>query len=121
MGYATLKRILTKLISENLVIPVGTGRARKYVISPAYNLFYPVDLIEYFKNEIDEREILNGFNFSLIRDVLSTVKLFTEAEHKHLTRLQHKYTDNVSQLSDSEYLKELERLAIDLSWKSSQI
>ncbi|MEI7502900.1 MAG: Fic family protein, partial [Paludibacter sp.] len=35
--------------------------------------------------------------------------------------LQNKYTENISQLSDFEYKKELERLAIDLSWKSSQI
>jgi len=32
-----------------------------------------------------------------------------------------KYTENITQLSDAEYKKELERLAIDLSWESSQI
>lgn len=32
-----------------------------------------------------------------------------------------KYTEDITQLSDAEYKKELERLAIDLSWESSQI
>ena len=38
-----------------------------------------------------------------------------------LISLQGLYRRNVSQLSETEYKKELERLAIDLSWKSSQI
>jgi Fic family protein len=38
-----------------------------------------------------------------------------------LKELQKKYTENISQLTENEYRKEFERLAIDLSWKSSQI
>jgi Fic family protein len=52
---------------------------------------------------LDKSEILNGTELSKLND------------------LQNKYTENISQLSDFEYKKELERLAIDLSWKSSQI
>jgi Fic family protein len=39
----------------------------------------------------------------------------------HLTGLQNQYKKNISKLTAAEYNKELERLAIDLSWKSSQI
>jgi len=35
--------------------------------------------------------------------------------------LQTEYSNNISNLTSTEYTKELERLAIDLSWKSSQI
>ncbi len=35
--------------------------------------------------------------------------------------MQRRYLNNISDLSQNEYEKELERLAIDLSWKSSQI
>lgn len=121
VGYATVKRILSKLISENLILPVGEGRGRKYVIGTAYELFYPINVKVYFEKEIDERKIRETFNLSLITDVLSKVKLFTDDELQHLNNLQNKYEENISGLTESEYAKELERLAIDLSWKSSQI
>ena len=38
-----------------------------------------------------------------------------------LAGLQNTYKRNISSLTENEYKKELERLAIDLSWKSSQI
>ena len=38
-----------------------------------------------------------------------------------LKALQEKFQINISQLSEAEYKNEFERLAIDLSWKSSQI
>ncbi len=59
--------------------------------------------------------------FQLLSDVLSKNSLFTNKELEKLNQFQQKFTKNISQLSDSEYKKEFERLAIDLSWKSSQI
>lgn len=121
ISYATVKRALTKLILDNLLVPKGKGRGRKYIISPAYELFYPIDVSKYFEQEIDERKIKDSFNFTLMPNVLSKVNLFTEIELKYMNDLQSKFTKNVSELSESEYSKELERLSIDLSWKSSQI
>lgn len=121
LSYTTVKRFLSKLISDNLILSIGEGRGRKYIISPVYQLFYPTDAEEYFENEIDEREIKGSFNFSLIKEILSKINLFTSAELDYLNNLQKKYEENISKLSHSEYSKELERLAIDLSWKSSQI
>lgn len=121
IGYATVKRILSKLVDENLVSTIGKGRGRKYIISPAYNLFYPMDLNSYFEKEIDEREILDSFNFNLIKNTLNQVNLFTKEELQKLQKLQKRYEENILNLSESEYHNELERLAIDLSWKSSQI
>lgn len=120
-GYATIKRILAKLISENLVLPIGQGRGTKYVIDPSFELLNPINVDEYFEKEIDERKIQDSFNLLLITDVLSKTTLFTMDEQLQLGDLQKQYQENVSELSESEYKKELERLAIDLSWKSSQI
>ena len=53
--------------------------------------------------------------------LLEKADIFIESELSKLTDLQLKYTRNISQLSDFEYKKQMERLAIDLSWKSSQI
>jgi len=109
---ATIKRVLSKLIDEKLIISLGKGKATKYQISPYYNLFDDINIEEYFQREIDERKIADSFNLSLISETLSVVNLFTNEESLTLSTLQ---------VSESEYKKELERLAIDLSWKSSQI
>lgn len=121
ISYATTKRILTTLYANNLIIVSGKGRGTKYEISPKYQLFYSIDIEEYFKREIDDRDIIESFNFTLITKLLNEVDLFSEEEILQLEKLQNKYTDNISDLSTTEYSKELERLAIDLSWKSSQI
>jgi Fic family protein len=84
-------------------------------------LIQPIDIDKYYEIEIDQREIKEGFNFSIISDVLANNGVFTQNEFLKLTELQQYYKKNISQLSENEYKKELERFAIDLSWKSSQI
>lgn len=121
IGYATVKRLLKSLISQNLIEPSGQGKGTKYQISKAYELLNPINLDEYFKKEIDEREIKKSFNHDLISGILSNISIFTQEELFLLERLQNEFSNNVSKLSVFEYNKELERLAIDLSWKSSQI
>ncbi len=120
-SYATIKRILLQLIAENLIETKGKGKSTKYLISSAYELVEPIDIEKYYEKEIDERTIKDGFNFNIIREVLNKNTVFTQIELKRLAELQNTYQKNISQLSKSEYSKELERLAIDLSWKSSQI
>jgi Fic family protein len=112
---------LTKLSAEKLIAPKGKGKGTKYFISSAYELLQPIDLGKYFQNEIDERKIKDGFSFSLIPDVLKSHSLFTGSEVLKLRELENRYEENVSHLSENEYKKDMERLAIDLSWKSSQI
>jgi predicted transcriptional regulator len=55
LGYAAIKRTLQKLLTENLLVPSGKGKATRYQVSPVFELLYPLDLEEYFKKEIDER------------------------------------------------------------------
>jgi Fic family protein len=121
VSYATVKRLLSKLLSENYITKQGNARNSRYALSPTFNLFYPINLDEYYRKEIDEREVLTGYNFSLIPETLQGVSLFTTQELTLLKDLQSKFSENIAQLSDFEYQKDMERLAIDLSWKSSQI
>jgi len=121
ISYATIKRILSKLIDTNLLTKKGQGKSTKYLISPAYELLYHIDIEKYYEQEIDERNIKESFNLRLIPTVLNESSVFTAMELEKLALLQEKFKENISQLSDIEYKKELERLAIDLSWKSSQI
>jgi len=121
VSYATVKRILSRLIDENLLTKKGQGKSTRYLISPTYEILYPIDIEQYYQKEIDEREIKERFNFHLIPEVLKQCSVFSANELDQLGLLQNKYENNISQLSEIEYKKELERLAIDLSWKSSQI
>lgn len=118
---ATLKRILATLTADGYVAVTGQGRATRYSITPQAHLLMTIDLEAYFQKDIDEREVQQGFNFELIENLLPKVSLFTEEETKRLALLQETFSHNVSQLSPCEYNKEMERLGIDLSWKSSQI
>ncbi len=121
VSYATLKRILTNLKLNNYVVIKGQGKGTKYILSPAFELIQPIDIEQYYQKEIDERQIKDNFNPQLITDVLSQYNVFTESELNKLSEHQKQYQSNIEELSENEYKKELERLAIDLSWKSSQI
>jgi Fic family protein len=121
ISIATLKRVLQELVTEGLVITIGNLKSRKYQISPAYDIISPIDVTEYFKKEIDERTIQTGFNQSLIRNTLYQINVFSNGELDLLNELQNRFKINTTNLSLSEYNNELERLSIDLSWKSSQI
>lgn len=121
IAYATVKRVLNQLIEEGFVITEGQGKATKYAISPSYQLLTPIDVELYFKQEQDERTINEGFNLLLINDTLRKADLFTEEERQHLQVFHAKFKKNITGLSPTEYSREQERLAIDLSWKSSQI
>lgn len=121
LSYASVKRILIKLNSEKLIKITGKGKATKYLIAPFYELFEPINIDEYYTKEIDERVIKNSFNFELLTKTLVENDLFNSNEIEKLNTLQNTYSRNVLELSSYEYNKEMERLAIDLSWKSSQI
>lgn len=121
VAYATVKRSIQVLLTENFISATGKGKATRYEVSKSYSLVYPIDPKLYFQKEIDEREIKAHFNYTLITETLANVSLFTKEQLSHLTNLQNKFKENSSKLSKTEFKKEFERLAIDLSWKSSQI
>jgi fido (protein-threonine AMPylation protein) len=120
-SYATVKRVIQSLTEQNFATVHGQGKGTKYSISSAYELLIPINPDEYFQKEIDEREIKASYNHELITNQLRKSSLFTEEEHKNLNQLQTTFKNHIKNLSKQEFKKEFERLAIDLSWKSSQI
>ncbi len=121
VGYATVKRVLNQLLAEKLITTKGKGKATRYLISPTYRLLHPVNVKAYFEKEQDDRQIKEYFDLSLMADVLWDADLFSEEEQTRLQALYARFKENIATLSTTEYNKEMERLAIDLSWKSSQI
>ena len=118
---ATLKRAIASLVGNGDIIVTGKARATRYSLSPQAHLLMPLNLDTYFAKDVDERQVQTYFNFQLIRDQLPTVELFTEDERKHLNELQQMFRKHVDEMTVNEYKKEMERLGIELSWKSSQI
>lgn len=118
---ATVKRILASLVESKGAIVTGQGRATRYSVSPQAHVTMELNIDTYFEKEMDEREVQASFNFELINEILPQVELFTEEEKKLLADLQAQFTKNLKDITPTEYRKEMERLGIDLSWKSSQI
>jgi Fic family protein len=121
VAFATVKRTINVLLEKNLVASTGRGKSTRYALSKAFDILVPIDIETYFEKEIDQREIKETFNFDLIKETLKNVLIFTKEEIEKLSNLQNQFSANISKLSITEFNKEFERLAIDLSWKSSQI
>ena len=117
----TLKRIIAELVQKGDVIVEGKGKATRYSLSAQAHLMMPLNIDTYFIKDIDERKVQESFNFQLIQDVLPRVALFTQEEKIRLESAHKEFLANMETLSDLEYRKEMERLGVDLSWKSSQI
>ena len=118
---ATLKRAIASLVGNGDIVAIGKARATRYILSPQAHLLMPLNLDTYFAKDVDERQVQTSFNFQLIREQLPEVELFTEDERKHLNELQQLFRKHADEMTVNEYRKEMERLGIDLSWKSSQI
>ena len=117
----TLKRIIADCVQNGDIIVEGKAKATRYSLSAQAHLMMPLDIDTYFLNDVDERTVQDSFNFELIRNVLPNVSLFTTEEKLRLESAQQTFLNNMSTLSEVEYRKEMERLGVDLSWKSSQI
>jgi Fic family protein len=118
---STLKRVLAEEVRKGTIVVHGRGPATKYALSPQSYVTMPLDMEAYFKNDVDERQIKEGFNFQLITETLPRVWLFTDEETARLNDAEQTFRSHVRDMSDLEYRKEMGRLGVDLSWKSSQI
>ena len=117
----TLKRMIADAVQRGDIVVAGKGKATRYSLSAQAQLMMPLDIDTYFLKDIDERKVQESFNFNLVCDILPRVVLFTDDELQRLDAAHRKFTANMQTLSEVEYRKEMERLGVDLSWKSSQI
>lgn len=115
----TVKRALSEMTSEGLLIASGSGRSSSYTISTSGRLFVDVNTKKYCLIEPDTRFGLDKFNFTLFPDMPQDI--FTDDELKNLNEATAEYAKRTKDLPPSIQKKELERLVIELSWKSSKI
>lgn len=116
----TVHRIVSSLSKEGKVAASGSGRSAKYRITDVGRLFSPLIPEDYFRNEQDNRQALTSFNFQLVATIREH-DLFSQEELTELSRCQKEFEERWKSQSPVLRNKEMERLAIDLSWKSSQI
>lgn len=118
---ATMKRMIASGVKDGSIVVEGKARATRYRLSDQAHLLMPLNLDTYFSQDQDKRQVQTSFNFDLIRQKLPVVTLFTDDEIALLNELQAEFKQHISEMTENEYRKEMERLGIDLSWKSSQI
>lgn len=113
--------MLQKFVEEGKLIKTGAGKNTRYKVSDAFKILKAIDVGQYFEKDIDQRKIQANFNYELIPGVLSNTSLFTNEEKSLLNSYHQKFLTKSAVFTRKEWLNEMERLAIDLSWKSSQI
>jgi len=96
-----------------------SGQSTSYEISDLGRLFISIDAKKYCGIEPDRRHGLNRFNFNLLNSVPS--EIFNKDEINTLEVATGEYEKRTKDLSDVIQKKELERLVIELAWKSSKI
>lgn len=118
---STVKRYLKELIGEERLRKEGASLATRYYINEFYEFIVPISTERYFKVGIDDRIIKEGFNWEAIRNIIPNHNLINNEERAEFYELDTKFKAKIADMSTTIYRKEFERLAIDLSWKSSQI
>ncbi len=114
----TVLRDLDLLLKESLIKKEGKARAVRYSLfsNNTINSFF--DPKSYFVKGPDERKINTVFNLGIVD---SLPQLFSEKEIGGLEEINGKYLERIKKIDKSFFKKEIERLTIELSWKSSQI
>lgn len=114
----TILRDLELLLKEGIVKKNGKGRNVNYSLFSDSVINTVFDVETYFKKGPDERDVKLEFNKNAIKELS---RLFLEKDIIELTKINDKYLERVKRMSRTVFKKEVERLTIELSWKSSQI
>ena len=121
VGDAQTKRALAGLLSRGDIRVEGKARATRYFITPKGQLLRTIDLGTYYATPFADRVMQTGYNFALIRDQLPSIDVFTREEYAFLAEQERVFRERTKDYPRELYAKEMERLGIDLSWKSSEI
>ncbi len=116
-----MKALLGDGIASGDIRVEGKARATRYFITPKAQLLRTIDLSSYYAVETDKREMQTSYNFELIRNVLPKVEIFTKDEYRFLADRESAFLERMKNYTKDLYAQEMERLGIDLSWKSSEI
>lgn len=115
----TIKRTLSKMVEKGVLIMKGKGRSTVYELSVKGRVFAEVNAQEYLSIEPDKRYGFQEYNFDLLS--LFPLEVFLKEELEKLDEATLEYKRKIKDISSVIEKKELGRLVIELSWKSSKI
>jgi len=119
LSLITVKRALSYLVKSGFLISKGSGRSVSYELTVMGRVFAEIDARQYVSIEPDKRYGLSGYNFDLLSQFPK--EIFSLGELDELDRATSEYKKKAQDMSPTIQKKELERLIIELSWKSSKI
>lgn len=119
VSLVTVKRLLSKMESDKILISLGVGRSTAYFLSDYGKLISNADAFAYCQTEPDKRNGTKEYNFNLFENI--NFYPFLNEELKILTEATNYYKEKIKNISETIHKKELERFIIELSWKSSKI
>ncbi len=119
ISLVTVKRMLSEMADKGILEVLGSGRSTSYRISSKGRIYADINTKEYFAVEPDKRFGLNSYNFDLFSSISG--EIFSDEELIRLDKATTKYQERITDLPMAIQKKEMERLVIELSWKSSRI
>lgn len=119
VSLVTIKRMLSEMAGLGALEVSGSGRSTVYAVGAPGRIFAEVGVKEYVAIEPDRRRGLAGYNFELLSALPPDI--FSDDEFGVLERATAIYRQRTKDLPETIRKKELERLVIELSWKSSKI
>ena len=119
ISLVTVKRALSEMATLKLLKISGSGPSTGYEISELGRILFPIDAKKYCAIEPDKRFGLSRYNFNLLSSL--SFDVFDKSEIQSLKVATAKYKKRTKDLSNVIQKKELERLVIELAWKSSKI
>lgn len=119
ISLVTVKRTLSEMATLKLLKISGSGPSTGYEISELGRILFPIDAKKYCAIEPDKRFGLSRYNFNLLFSL--SFDVFDKSEIQSLKVATAKYKKRTKDLSNVIQKKELERLVIELAWKSSKI
>ncbi len=119
ISLVTVKRALSEMVKEGILEVSGSGRSTSYDIGLRGRVFADINAKQYVSIEPDKRYGQSRYNFDLLRTFPDDI--FTDEELAKLNASTNEYNHRIANLSPIIRKKELERLVIELSWKSSKI
>ena len=119
VSLVTVKRTLSGLAERGLLVVSGTGPSTVYTLSVTGRLFSDVDAHAYCGDDPDTRPGKRAYNDNVFSEFPETI--LTDDETARLKEATAVFEKRSARLSPTLAKKELERLIIELSWKSSRI
>ena len=119
ISLVTVKRALADMTTQGVLLASGSGRSSSYHVSVLGRMFADIDARAYCAIEPDRRYGQKRYNQDLFAGIPDTI--FSPIELQKLEDATTEYARRTTDIPPAIEKRELERLVIELSWKSSKI